>query len=280
MAKSNLEILEENLRYLGFGDYLVFRTQLSEEIQKNNHEFQITTDVIYDQSSRLDITLYFRKAGQHDMYFIIKYTGELSYPDAPSRNKIHTFYIYKGSGVTLKEAYNLLQGRSVNKDLTDHDGDKYNAWLQLDFQEKTDHNNYKVRQFRQSYGYDLEKTLENYPIRELKDDKLREHLIKSLKKGNLHMVTFQKTAKIEDMYIEACPQYKTISIYSKTSINKPLVKRNEVEYRITSSMPGVLNILPAETEEQADAELDEETDIPVEETVHAEEAPVKKRNRR
>jgi len=280
MSRSNLEILTENLKYLGFGEYIPFRDQLVEEVQKNDHEFKITTDVIYDQWSRLDLTLYFRKAGQQNMYFIIKYTGELSYNDVPDSTKTHTFYIYKGSGVTLREAYNLLQGRSVNKDLTDHEGDKYNAWLQLDFREKTDYNNYKVRQFRKSYGYDLEKLLENYPIRELQDEKLKEHMIKSLKKGNLHLVNFQKAAKVEKMYIGACPQYKTISIYSKASVDRSPLRHDEVEYLAASPMSGPLGILPGEAEDQADTGTEEEKDVLAEEPVHAEEVPAKKRSRR
>jgi hypothetical protein len=273
-------MLEENLRYLGFGAHITFHDQLVEEMVKNDHEFKITTDVIYDQWSRLDLTLYFRKAGMHNMYFIVKYIGELSYNDAPDRNKMHTFYIYKGSGITLREAYNLLQGRSVNKDLTDQDGEKFNAWLLLDFREKIDQNHYKVRQFRNSYGYDLEKLLENYPIRELQDEKLREHLIKSLKKGNLHMVTFQKASRIEYMYIEASPQYKTIGIHSKATIDRSPLKKDDVDHRAPVPKSDALGILPAQAEEQAEAETEEEKDVLVEEPVHDEVTPAKKRSRR
>jgi hypothetical protein len=41
---------------------------------------------------------------------------------------IQTFYTEKGHGITMKEAYNLLDGRAVNKDFQKAEGQKYNAW--------------------------------------------------------------------------------------------------------------------------------------------------------
>jgi hypothetical protein len=102
----------------------------------------------------------------------------------------------------------------VNKDLISMDGQKYNAWIQLNFDEKDQHGNYKVRQYHRRYGYDLEKTLEQYPIRELKHEELRANLLRSLRKGNQHPVSFDKNTKTERMFIEANPQFKTINIYT------------------------------------------------------------------
>jgi ribosomal protein L12E/L44/L45/RPP1/RPP2 len=93
------------------------------------------------------------------------------------------------------------------------EGQKYNAWIQLNFGEKDSYDNYKVRQYRPQYGFDLEKTLQKYPIAELKQQDLKTVLIKSLKKGNRHPVTFEKSNKTERMLIEANPQYKTINIF-------------------------------------------------------------------
>jgi len=215
MNKDNLSLLQENLRYLGFGDTLPFDDQLEQEVGKGQKEFHLVTAAHFDEWSKLEATLYFHKDDQQNMYFFTKYTATLSYLGNPDLSRTHTFYIFKGSGVTLKEAFNLLQGRAVNKDLTNLDGEKYNAWIQLDFGARmTSNNNYKVRQFRVQHGYDLEKVLSTYPIQELGTEALKLNLIRSLKKGNIHPVTFEKANKIEKMYIEACPQFKTISIYS------------------------------------------------------------------
>jgi hypothetical protein len=54
-----------------------------------------------------------------------------------------TIYLNKGRGITIKEAYNLLNGRSIHKDLSNKEGQKYQAWLQLDFKQIDNNGNYK-----------------------------------------------------------------------------------------------------------------------------------------
>jgi len=281
MKKDNLSFLQENLRYLGFGETLPFNDQLVEEVEKDNREFQLTTEVHFDEWSKLEATLYFRKAGQHDMYFLIKYAADLQYTDSQELNKAQTFYIYKGAGVTLKEAFNLLQGRAVNKDLTSDDGEKYNAWIQLDFRARTPSNNYKTRQFRQSYGYDLEKMLYNYPIRELQDEELKANLIRSLKKGNVHPVTFEKSSKIEKMYIEASPQFKTITIHSQTVLAAQLhLQKSLREKESIAFSPAGLGNSPEAKGDDGEIEKEEDNVTPVTEPGQTEGSAAKKRSRR
>lgn len=100
----------------------------------------------------------------------------------PGQQDTRLFYFTKNSGITAKEAYNLLSGRSVNKDLTNKEGQPYNAWLQLDFNEKDKNDNFKVKQYHQGYGYELEAVLNRYPIKELGNDEEKVKL-KSLEKG-------------------------------------------------------------------------------------------------
>jgi hypothetical protein len=214
MNKENMEFLLDSLKYLGFGEKLYLHQQLEEFVTKEAKDFQLETSAFFDEETVLEVRLHFRRSDQMDMYFFNKYEANLHHPDEPAKDRKQLFYINKGSGVTLKEAYNLLQGRAVNKDLTNVEGTKYNAWIQLNFDEKDQHDHYKVRQYSVQYGYDLEKTLEKYPILELKNYELRHGLLKSLKRGNLHTVTFEKLNKTEKMVIEANPRYKTINIYS------------------------------------------------------------------
>jgi hypothetical protein len=218
MKKEFIESLQENLRYLGFGETAMMQEQLAEEMEKGNDEFQLTTEAHFDEWSKVEATLYFRKAKNDQKFFFIKYDASLMYLEHSEYNRQQTFYLSYGSGVTFKEAFNLLQGRAVYKRLTNADEEKYHAWIQLDFAARTPNNNYKVRQFRDQYGYDLEKTLNGYPIKELEVEELKMNLIRSLHKGNLHPVTFVKDRKNEKMCITACPQFKTISIYTVVTI--------------------------------------------------------------
>ncbi len=170
MNNENLEFLQESLKYLGFGEKQYAQPAIiGADRPGEQKSFELDFEAFYDAEHKLEVTLYFRKSDQLDMYFFNKYVARLRSSHDPELDKAQTFYISKGTGVTLKESFNLLQGRSVNKNLYNMEGVKYNAWIQLDFSEKDQHNNYKMKQYREQYGYDLEKTLENYPIRELQN---------------------------------------------------------------------------------------------------------------
>src|SRR5688572_3374627 len=149
------------------------------------------------------------------MYFFNRYQATLR-NENPELDKSQTFYNFKGYGITSKEAFNLLSGRAVNKDLVDGNEKPYNAWLKLDFTEKDKNNNYKVNYFHSGYGYDLESTLKKYPIKELNNDEEKSKLIKSLQKGNIQQVTFVRNGKEERMYVDANPQYKSLNVYDST----------------------------------------------------------------
>jgi len=219
MKREFIAFLQENLRYLGFGEASPFNEQLEQEMEKGQKEFQLVTEAHFDDSSKLEATLHFRRAENDQKYFFTRYDAALLYIDNPEYNRKQTFYINNGSGVTFKESFNLLQGRAVYKNLVNADEVKYHAWIQLEFEERMPNNNYKVRQFREGHGYDLGKVLSSYPIKELEDEALKTNLILSLQKGNLHPVTFVKERKKEKLYIAACPQFKTIKICS-TSLLK------------------------------------------------------------
>lgn len=219
MNNEDLAYLQDSLKYLGFSEKLLLNDQLEHLIAKEPKEFHLSVESEFEDC-KMEALLYFLRSEQHEMYIFNRYEALLRCNDDPAKDRGQTFYISKGTGVTFKEAFNLLQGRAVYKNLINMDGEKYNAWIQLNFGEKDLHNNYKMKQFSSQYGYDLEKTLEKYPIRELNDTQLRNSLIRSLKKGNLHVVTFEKSTKTEKMLIEACPQYKTINIHPIRSSKK------------------------------------------------------------
>ena len=56
-----------------------------------------------------------------------------------------------------------MDGRFVNKDLANKEGQIYNAWIQMDFKQSDDNGNFKLKQYHQNYGYDLEAVLSKVP---------------------------------------------------------------------------------------------------------------------
>lgn len=212
MNIENLEYLKKSLKYLGFGEKL--NADLESRIKEQPADFKLLMTGDFNNSKdKVSYALEFRKSDQTDMYFLNRYQATLKNDDA-TKEKNQTFYVTKGSGITAKEAYNLLSGRAVNKDMYNRENQPYNAWLQLDFNEKDKNDNFKVKQYHQGYGYDLDATLAKYPIKELSNDADRKKLLESLEKGNVQQVTFIKEGREEKMFIEANPQYKNINLYN------------------------------------------------------------------
>jgi hypothetical protein len=85
--------------------------------------------------------------------------------------------------------------------------------MQMDFKETNDNGNYKIKQFHQNYGYDLDNVLAKHPIKELSNEQEKTRLIQSLQKGNRQSVTFIENGNEQKYFIEANPQFKTINIY-------------------------------------------------------------------
>lgn len=223
MIEKNLDYLKSNVRNHGFGETL--GPELEAQLQKGAAEFTLShkTEV---NKREIEATLYFKKSETTDLYFFNKYDTRMK--NEKDETMAQTFYINKGWGVTLKEAYNLLNGRAVHKELTDKQDQKYQAWIQLDFGTKDKNGNYERKQFHQNYGYDLKEALSYYFIKEMVKEKDMEALMKSLERGNLQMVNVQTPGGDVKVFIEANPQYKTINVYDNKMNRLGQDKREEL----------------------------------------------------
>lgn len=184
MNEKNFDYLKDNIRNHGFGENLA--TALEQQLRKGQTEFSLVhkTEV---NKREMEATLYFKKSPDTDMYFFNKYDTRLK--NEKDETLAQTFYLNKGWGVTLKEAYNLLNGRAVHKELADKQGEKYQAWIQLDFSVKDKHGNYERKQYHHNYGYDLKEALSYYPVKEMLKEDAAKMLVKSLERGNIQQVT-------------------------------------------------------------------------------------------
>jgi hypothetical protein len=214
LFKENLAYLNSRLKYLGFGENTALNRCLEEEMRLDQPSFELYTEAFYDEETKLEARLNFGRGKTGDRYYFNRYTALLRYTDNPEKQKQQTFYIDKGAfGVTFKEAFNLLQGRSVYKKLSRKDGEKYMSWISLDFAEKTLSGNYKTKYLFDRFP--LEKLLDAYEIRELDSEVLRERIIRSLRRGNLHPVIISLASKrLARKYIYASPESNTIVILS------------------------------------------------------------------
>lgn len=231
MNQKNFDYLKDGLKYLGFGEGL--NNKLAEEVASGKPEFHLNTVNEYG-GNKVDYRLDFRKSDQSDMYFFNKYSASFK-PEGEAAEKVQTFYIRKNTGITAKEAYNLLNGRAVNKDLTNAEGQPYNAWLQIDFAQKDDNGNHKFKSFSPGYGFELDKELSKHPIKELSEPVTKERLMQSLERGNLHQVTFIQGDRQDKMFIEANPQFKTLNVFDDR-LKKVFIESGK-KYHVPESDP-------------------------------------------
>lgn len=212
MNEKNYDYLKDQLKYTGFGESA--NSELKEKMQQQSAEFKIFHKQDFGQDHAV-ATLHFRRSEQSDMYFFNRYDLHLK-NDKSDQVAKQTFYMGKDNNITLKEGYNLLNGRSVNKDLTTKEGQVYNAWVQLNFKETDKAGNYQMNKFHQNYGFDLEKELTRHPIKELTNEQDKARLIESLQRGNRQSVTVIKDGTEQKMFLEANPKFKTLSVYDQS----------------------------------------------------------------
>ena len=255
MNEENVKYLKDNLKYMGFGDKL--NEIMENNIREQKPEFSIKMQSEINKQP-VEAELHFKKSDSTEMYFFNRYDIKLKHTEDQSKDLQQTFYINKGQGVTLKESYNLLNGRAVHKTLTDKEGEKYNAWIQLDLNVKDDKGNYKRQQYHENYGYNLNEVLAKYPVKELLDSKQKGELVNSLQKGNVQMVTFVKEGKSEKMYIEADPRYKDINLYNP---QMKLQTREEKEKYQSVTVPGVNKAVKEEQGPDKKKDLTQDTKL-------------------
>lgn len=260
MNKKNLDYLKDGLQYTGFSGRL--SEALEEQVQQQPAAFQLKTEIPYYNAS-VAYTLHFRKSDQSDIYFFNKYDATLQH-DKPGQERSQTFYINQNRGITAREAYNLLSGRAVQKELVNAVGEPYKAWLQLNQAADPATGQPKLRQFHEAYGFDLEKALRPYAIREFHDPEQKDVLLRSLQKGNVQRVTALLNGQEVKHFIEASPQYKTINVYDEKL--KP-IKRETL-------------LRPEQQQAQTNRQSQQEQQKRKKEKLQPEDQPGKKQSRR
>jgi hypothetical protein len=203
MKQENYEYLSSQLKYLGFRDQLL--ADMHKSMQKGENAFALSIELPYIsfEKNAVQYDLNFRK-GKEDMYFLNSYRATLN-------GQIAKFYINRGEkNITSKEAFNLMEGRSVYRELCTKEGEKYHAWQKIDIA-KTEGENVKMKSFSDNYGYDLEAAMKKVSSQQLFFGLDKEMTIESLKKGNL--VEVKNIDKSEKYFVAADPQFKTMEIF-------------------------------------------------------------------
>lgn len=230
LNEQNFEYLKKSLKYLGFGENL--NSALEVRLKEGSDKFTLGASAAFNTPNAKDTVNYelrFSKSKTTDNYFLNDYQATLEKGNANGTVQepvSRVFILNKGNDITAKEAYNLLSGRSIQKnaEITDkqnlaESGEptkrKEEVWLKLDFEKKNEQGEIPFRTFYKNYGFDLEKAVTAHPIKELNDPDHRERLMSSLRRGNLQSVTLEKNGTEEKAFVAASPRFKNLSLYDK-----------------------------------------------------------------
>jgi hypothetical protein len=128
-----------------------------------------------------------------------------------------TVYVEKGNGFTAEQSANMLQGRAVHRDDMVSRGMPYKAWIEYDFKVAKDNSgNFKLKQYHDpSYGFDLQKTLDKYQIKELADPAKKEQIEASMRNGNRELITTVKDGQEVKLNITAAPRYYQVNFHAE-----------------------------------------------------------------
>lgn len=232
MKEDNYEFLAKKLQYTGFPESM--KEELRRKMEQGDQAFVLSAKM-ENGKDEATAKLFFKRAEESENYFFNNYRMTVStesIPDGISR----TFPIdnsKKKEGIdehkkdiTFKEAYNLLasadkgeEQRFIYGQWLAKNGEIQNAWRGINIDEKDKNGNFQFKNFHDSYGFNLDKSLAALPIDETyKYDPL---VIRSLQRGNLHAV---KDENGNQMFISAFPPALRVNLFDA---NMKLVNGNK-----------------------------------------------------
>lgn len=129
--------------------------------------------------------------------------------------------------LTANKVVNLMEGRAVKS------GDR---WLQLDLNDKDQDGNYRMKQFYPAYGFDLEKTLEQWAIKEMKKPDLKQQLISALRSGEKVQATLDLKGEKVAVNMQVNPQFKTMTVLKTDGQKVSLAQAQGKQVRARQTM--------------------------------------------
>ena len=258
MAESVIGFAENQLKRLGM--LMAMTPDLKDKLTNNAGAFEHSFEKEFDKD-RLSVNLHFRKSTQSGLSFINKFEASLKKEGQPDELK-QTFFVPKetkfvhsengdiryDNKYTLKEAYNLLSGRPVFKNLLSKEEVGYDAWVKLNNKKTLENGNHELKLYNRNYGFSLEGVLKEYSIKELANPQYKANLIESLHRGNLQKAAFVgKDGNERQLFISPSITTGSLNVFDDAKKRVPL-ERLLNDSLISKDLVGRLKERFAETE--------------------------------
>lgn len=227
----NFNSINEKVQRIGFPD---LSEKIKNHIGKGQENFSLPLSYYINEKEKINHTLCFSKnaEGHFELY---GFKSSLQNNSAPEDSREYYFKNGLENNFKLNEVYNLLSGRSVEHN---------QSWFQLDFNDKDSSGNYHLKEFRNEYAYDLEKTLKAVPLKEISNPYEMEKLKYALRQGDRASALLIKNGRENQIYIEANPQFKSLNIYDHEFRKVQIASSEKAikpDSRIQSRKPSIKN---------------------------------------
>lgn len=221
-AEKNFNSLHEQLQRIGFPD---ISKKLKTLIEKEQENFTVPPSYYINEKEKINHTINFSK-NTEGHFELEGFKSSLQNNSTPEDNRDYYFKNGQECNFKLHEVYNLLSGRSVQQN---------QSWFQLDFNDRDATGNYHLKEFRNEYAYDLEKTLKTASLKEISNQYEMEKLKNALKQGDRVPALLIKNGREHQFYIEVNPQFKSLNIYDQY-FRKIQITSSEKEIKSSSQI--------------------------------------------
>ena len=218
---NNFEYLLEQLKYLGFkpdnAQQEKLKTALGQQDvfsldYSKNHK-------VNGIDSKINYELHFNKAANTDIFYLNSFDARLTKKENNTNIEVNQSFFISNKpntkNITALEAFNLLDGRFINKDMQNKEGEKANYWIALDFESpKKDNGNHTFKMYHENYGFNLEETISQYPV-SIPAGNNMEQTLKNLQKGNRISIDLLQNNEIINVFVQTNPQMKGLDFYNE-----------------------------------------------------------------
>lgn len=209
-VENNNQLLREKLQQTGFKDAF---NKVKKYMGQGLDKFSVPVSYYVNEKESLNHILNFGKS-EFGHYQLEGFRTVLRNEIQSAENREHDFKIDEFNVVNATQAYNLLSGRAVLREGT---------WIQFDLNDKNADDNYRIKEFHSGYDFNIDNALNELPLKETIDKIELQKLGDSLKEGGREEITLCKDGKGGKFYIEANPQFKTLTVFNEKLVKVTLV---------------------------------------------------------
>ncbi|MBX2948001.1 MAG: hypothetical protein KF704_01885 [Crocinitomicaceae bacterium] len=171
-------------------------------MRQHSQDFSLPVSYQANEKQRVDQTLQFEMDGK-GAYKAVSLTASLHDDTKPKKDVKQTFDLRKYPGIGAREAFNLLDGRSVLLN---------GKWLQLDLTDRDTQGNYRIIEYVDRSQNGLTDALNSMPFKELYLTADRAKAMEELKRGERMTVTHANGGKEQRFHLEANPRMGNVNI--------------------------------------------------------------------